>query len=59
MQDELRRQLEEKDRQMQLAVEECQLQKMSALSGLDTQKDELHTHIEKLNSVSILSAVTG
>ncbi|XP_041365531.1 golgin subfamily A member 4-like isoform X2 [Gigantopelta aegis] len=53
MQDEIRRQLEEKDRQMQLAVEECQLQKMSALSGLDTQKDELQAYIEKLNSEKI------
>lgn len=48
---EVRQKLQEKEEEVRLALEERELQKMAAVSGLDEQKDELLRRIEDLNSV--------
>lgn len=53
MQAEVRQKLVEKEEEVKLAVEERELQKMAAVSGLDEQKDELLRRIEELVSVSL------
>ena len=50
--EELRQKLSEKEEEVRLAIEERELQKMAAVSGLDQQKDDLLQRIELLNSVS-------
>ena len=52
MQEECRLKLLEKEEEVKLIVEERELQKMAAVSGLDEQKDELLRQIETLTSVS-------
>ena len=51
-QEELQQRLKEKEEEVRLAIEERELQKMAAVSGLDQQKDDLLQQIEMLNSVS-------
>lgn len=51
MQDQIKVQLQEKEEELRLAVEERELQKMAALTGMDEQKDELVRQIENLHSV--------
>ena len=51
-QDELQQRLKEKEEEVRLAIEERELQKMAAVSGLDQQKDDLLQQMEMLNSVS-------
>ncbi|KAK0044523.1 golgin subfamily A member 4-like isoform X3, partial [Biomphalaria pfeifferi] len=53
MQAEVRQKLVEKEEEVKLAVEERELQKMAAVSGLDEQKDELLRRIEELVSEKI------
>ena len=52
LKEEMRRKMEEKEEEVRLALEERELQKMAAVTGLDEQKDELLRKIETLNSVS-------
>ena len=51
--EELRQKLSEKEEEVRLAIEERELQKMAAVSGLDQQKDDLLQRIELLNSEKI------
>lgn len=43
--------LQEKEKEMQLAMEERDLQKMATLSQQDTLRDELQAQIEKIKKV--------
>ena len=51
IQEEVRLKLREKEEEVKLIVEERELQKMAAVSGLDEQKDQLLRQIEVLTSV--------
>jgi hypothetical protein len=52
-QEDLQHKLKEKEEEVRLAIEERELQKMAAVSGLDQQKDDLLQKMEELNSVSL------
>lgn len=58
-QGELQEKLKEKEDEVRLAIEERELQKMAAVSGLDQQKDDLLQKIEVLNSVSNIIEKSG
>lgn len=53
--EELQQRLQEKEEEVKLAIEERELQKMAAVSGLDQEKDDLLQRIKELNSVSKIS----